>query len=79
MIGTLAAILTTLAFLPQVVKVIKTKQTESISVAMLIMQVTGIFLWAIHGYNIGDLAVLWANIISLLLASTVLFYKLKYH
>lgn len=79
MIGTIAAILTTLAFLPQVIKVMRTKQTDSISTVMLIMQVTGIFLWAIHGYNISDLAVLWANIISLILASTVLFYKLKYH
>lgn len=78
MIGTIAAILTTLAFLPQVIKVVKTKETGSISVIMLVMQVTGIFLWAIHGYRIQDMAVLWANVVSLILASTVLFYKVKY-
>lgn len=79
MIGIIAAILTTLAFVPQVMKVVKTKNTKGISIAMYIMQVTGIFLWAIHGYRIGDMAVLGANIITFMLASTVLIYKIKYH
>ena len=45
MIGTIAAILTTGSFLPQAFKVIKTKDTEGISLLMYIMNVTGIFLW----------------------------------
>ena len=42
MIGSIAAILTTFAFLPQVVRVVKTKDTESIALGMYVMQVIGI-------------------------------------
>ena len=45
MIGSIAAILTTFAFLPQVIKVIKSKDTESIALGMYLMQVLGIALW----------------------------------
>ena len=45
MIGSIAAILTTFAFLPQVVRVVKTKDTESIALGMYVMQVIGIALW----------------------------------
>lgn len=43
MIGTIAAILTTASFLPQAIKVIKTKDTKGISLIMYLMNVTGIF------------------------------------
>lgn len=79
MIGVIAAFLTTLALIPQVIKVVKTKKTEGISIVMYIMQVSGILLWAIHGYMIGDIAVLGANIVTFILASIVLVYKIKYH
>ncbi|MGL9817323.1 MULTISPECIES: PQ-loop domain-containing transporter [Enterococcus] len=49
MIGLIAASLTTLAFLPQVVKVMRTKETKGLSTLMCLMQVAGIGLWAIHG------------------------------
>jgi mtN3/saliva family protein len=49
MIGSIAAILTTFAFLPQVVCVVKTKDTESIALGMYVMQVIGIALWLAHG------------------------------
>ncbi|MFR7632579.1 MAG: SemiSWEET family transporter, partial [Streptococcus salivarius] len=53
MIGSIAAILTTFAFLPQVVRVVKTKDTESIALGMYVMQVIGIALWLAHGLHIG--------------------------
>ena len=55
MIGSIAAVLTTFAFLPQVIKVIKTKDTESIALGMYLMQVVGITLWLFHGLVIDDL------------------------
>lgn len=55
MVGSIAAILTTFAFLPQVVRVVKTKDTESIALGMYVMQVIGIALWLVHGVHIGDL------------------------
>lgn len=78
MIGTLAACLTTTAFLPQVIKVMKTKDTSGISLLMYIMQTVGIGLWAIHGFMIKDSALLIANIVTLLLALIILVYKIRY-
>lgn len=79
MIGSIAAVLTTFAFLPQVViKVIKTKDTESIALGMYLMQVVGIGLWLVHGLAIQDLPLIAANSISLILSATILAYKIKY-
>ncbi|MFZ2506600.1 MAG: PQ-loop domain-containing transporter, partial [Trichococcus flocculiformis] len=50
MIGSIAGVLTTLAFLPQVIKVLQTKDTKAISLGMYLMSVIGIFLWMVHGY-----------------------------
>lgn len=78
MIGSIAACFTTLAFVPQAVKVIKTKDTAGISLGMYLMSVTGILLWAIHGLRIQDMALLIANSITFVLSSIILVYKLKY-
>ncbi|OOM16464.1 SemiSWEET transporter [Clostridium saccharobutylicum] len=75
MIGNIAALLTTLSFLPQAFKVIKTKNTEGISLAMYSMFVLGVFLWSIYGYMIGDMAILLSNTITFILAIVVLSYK----
>lgn len=78
MIGSIAAILTTFAFLPQVVRVVKTKDTESIALGMYVMQVIVIALWLAHGLHIGDLPLILANSVSFLLSGIILIYKLKY-
>ncbi|WP_265340352.1 PQ-loop domain-containing transporter, partial [Streptococcus pneumoniae] len=49
MIGSIAAILTTFAFLPQVFRIVKTKDTGSIALGMYVMQVIDIALWLSHG------------------------------
>ena len=77
MIGFIAAILTTLSFVPQAWQIIKTRDTSGISLGMYSMFVTGVFLWLIHGWNIQDYAVISANGITLVLASIILFYKIK--
>jgi MtN3 and saliva related transmembrane protein len=73
-----AAFLTTASFIPQAIQVIKTKDTSGISLTMYSMFVLGVLLWAIHGFIIQDAAVIFANIITFVLASIVLAYKLKY-
>ena len=78
MIGSIAAILTTFAFLPQVFRVVKTKDTESIALGMYVMQVIGIALWLAYGIRIGDLPLILANSVSFLFSGIILFYKLKY-
>ena len=78
MIGSIAAVLTTFAFLPQVIKVIKTKDTESIARGMYLMQVLGIALWLVHGLVIQDLPLILANSVSFILSGTILVYKIRY-
>ena len=78
MIGTLAAILTTLSFIPQAYQVIKTKDTSSISLGMYIAFVLGVFLWIIHGWNRQDYNLIVANMITFAFASIILIYKIKY-
>ncbi|AUA19785.1 SemiSWEET transporter [Streptococcus suis] len=78
MIGFIAACLTTFGFIPQVIKVVKTKDTESISLGMYVMSVTGMSLWLIHGIIQGDMALMIANSVSVTLAGIILVYKLIY-
>lgn len=78
MIGFIAACLTTFGFIPQVVKVVKSNDTESISLSMYVMSVTGMSLWLIHGIYQGDVALIIANSVSVTLAGIILAYKLIY-
>lgn len=77
-IGAIAACLTTFSFVPQVIKVIKTKDTSGISLLMYLMSCLGIFLWMIHGLMIKDSALFYANLVTFVLALIVLVYKIKY-
>lgn len=78
MFGSIAGVLTTLAFVPQVIKVIKTKDTKSLSLGMYMMQVTGVALWLIHGLVIGDIALTVANGVTFCLSLIILAYKIMY-
>lgn len=78
MVGSIAGILTTLAFIPQVIKVIKTKDTKSLSLGMYSMQVVGVFLWLIHGFMIGDNALMIANAVTFCLSMIIFVYKIIY-
>jgi len=76
-IGYLAAFLTTFSFLPQALKTIKTKNTDSISLLMYLMFVSGVFMWLLYGIIIKDIPLILANIITFILSSSILLIKLK--
>ncbi|MCB1788782.1 MAG: SemiSWEET transporter [Gammaproteobacteria bacterium] len=76
-IGTLAAILTTAAFVPQVVRVIRTRDTHAISLIMYVLFSLGVSLWCVYGLLLGLWPVMVANLITLLLALVVLAMKLR--
>ncbi len=78
LIGFSAATLTTVSFLPQVIQVWKTKSTKDISLGMFSIFSTGVFLWLIYGILIKDWAIFVANFVTLILASIILTFKLKY-
>jgi MtN3 and saliva related transmembrane protein len=74
-IGMLAAILTTVAFVPQVIKTWRTRSTADISLAMFAILVTGVGAWLVYGLLIRDVPLVLANGVTLLLAGTILFFK----
>ena len=76
--GLLAAFCSTAAFVPQVVKTWRTRSTKDISLIMFLVLVTGILLWLTYGVMIRDIPLIVANAVTLLLAGTVLFFKLKH-
>ena len=78
LLGFIAATCTTASFIPQVVKAVKTKHTQDISLLMYIVMVAGISLWFIYGILIRDMPVMAANGITLVLVSIVFALKLKY-
>ena len=77
-IGFAAAAGTTLAFLPQLIRVWKTRSAEDLSLAMYLVLVIGVALWIVYGLRIGSLPVVIANVATLLLAGGVLAAKLRY-
>ena len=77
-LGFVAGALTTLAFLPQVVKTLRTKSTRDISLAMVTLTSTGIFLWFIYGLCVGALPIIVANLISFMLTLTLVVLKIKH-
>lgn len=77
-IGIVGGVLTTFSSLPQVIKVWRTRSTGDLSLAMLVMAVSGIALWLIYGLAIGSMVVTLANTVSLGLYATVLGFKLRY-
>ena len=76
--GYLAAALTTLSFIPQVVQVWRTKHTQDISLGMYSVFTAGIVVWLIYGLLLGSAPNFIANSITIVLAGSVLIMKLKY-
>lgn len=76
-IGYVAAILTTISFLPQVLRVVLTKKTRDISRNMYVLLSSGIFLWLIYGFLKQDLPIILANSLTLFFTLVILFYKIS--
>lgn len=76
-LGYFAACCTTLAFLPQAIKVIKTKDTAAISLSMYIIFTIGVISWFLYGIVIASKPVIFANLITFLFAFVILIVKMK--
>jgi MtN3 and saliva related transmembrane protein len=77
-IGLLAATLTTVAFVPQVVRAWRTRSTRDVSLPMFLVLALGITLWLVYGAMINDLPLIAANLVTLILVLMILFFKLRY-
>ena len=78
LIGLLAATGTTTAFLPQVIKAVRSRRTSDISLVMYIIFIVGLLLWIVYGVLTIDVPVIVANFITVFLALIVLSLKLEY-
>ena len=76
--GYFAAILTTAAFLPQLIKTLKTKKADDVSLLTLIMFISGVISWIIYGYRISSRPILIANLITFILNLSILISKVYY-
>ncbi len=75
--GFIAAFCTTASFIPQAIKVYRTKRTSDISLGMFVLMSLGVAFWDAYGFLINSLPVIVANTVTLLLSAYILLMKLK--
>ncbi len=76
-IGMIAGFCTTISFVPQIIRIIKTNDTAGISFYMYLIFVIGLLLWLFYGILIQSNAVIFTNAATFILAGTVLIMKLR--
>ena len=77
-LGIVAGTLTTISFLPQLVKIVKNKSAKDVSLLMFLVFTLGILLWLVYGILTLTLAIIIANSITIVLALSILILKVKY-
>ena len=77
-VGMIAATLSTVAFLPQLIKTHRTKHTKDLSLVMYIIFSLGISLWTIYGFMIHQAPIIAANSVTLAMTLYLLYLKVKY-
>ena len=76
--GYAAALCTTGAYVPQVLRVWRTRSMQDISLRMFQVLVTGLTLWLVYGFRRGEIPLIAANCVTLVLAGTILFFKIRH-
>ncbi|RYD14653.1 MAG: hypothetical protein EOP90_11910 [Lysobacteraceae bacterium] len=77
-LGAVAATLTTIAFVPQALKAIRSRETRGISLVMYAVFTLGIAFWFGYGIVLGSWPMIVSNAVTFVLAATILVLKLRY-
>jgi MtN3 and saliva related transmembrane protein len=77
-LGFVAGVLTTAAFIPQVLKIWRTRSARDVSLAMYAVFTSGVVLWLAYGLALGSMPIIVANVFTLVLSLAVLVMKLRY-
>lgn len=77
-IGIAAGTLTTIAFVPQLLKIHATKSGRDVSLRTFLIFSAGVALWLAYGLLIGSLPIVLANVVTLVLALTIIALKIRY-
>jgi MtN3 and saliva related transmembrane protein len=78
LLGLSAGAFTTIAFLPQVLKTWKSRSAKDLSLGMFSIFCVGVAMWLVYGILVKDIPVIAANLLTLMLASTLLYFKLRF-
>ncbi|MGA0564559.1 SemiSWEET family sugar transporter [Ancylobacter sp. VNQ12] len=78
LIGSVAAVLTTLCWLPQAFKILQSRETRDLSLVAYLAFAAGVALWLVYGVLIGSIPVIMANAVTLVLLLGILSLKLRY-
>lgn len=77
-VGFIAAILTTVAFVPQIIRIWRTRSAGDVSLGMYTLFTLGVVLWLVYGILIYSWPIIFANCVTLVLAGAVLVMKVKF-
>jgi MtN3 and saliva related transmembrane protein len=77
-VGLVAGVLTTIAFVPQLLKIYRTKSGRDVSARMFVIFSLGVALWLAYGIMIRSLPVIVANAVTLVLALAIMGLKIRY-
>ena len=78
-LGMMAGTLTTISFIPQVIKIYKTKDAKDLSIATFYIFSCGVFLWLVYGVVMREWPIILANGVTLILIFLIIAMKIKYH
>lgn len=78
LIGAAAACCTTLSFVPQAVRIIRTRDTAAISLPMYLVFGTGILLWLVYGLLLMSWPIIASNVVTIVLVGLIVMLKLRY-
>jgi MtN3 and saliva related transmembrane protein len=77
-LGLVAGTITSVTFLPQVVKIWQTKSAKDLSLMMLLLLMLGVVLWLIYGLVVMSAAIIYTNSMVLAMSLIMLYFKLKF-
>jgi MtN3 and saliva related transmembrane protein len=78
-LGLAAGTISSITFLPQVIKIWQTKSAKDLSIPMLLLLVLGVSMWLAYGIIIKNVPVIYTNSTVLLMSFIMLFFKFKYN
>lgn len=77
-LGLVAGTITSVTFLPQVIRIWQTKSAKDLSIMMLLLLILGVVLWLVYGLVVMSAAIIYTNSMVLAMSLIMLYFKLKF-
>ena len=77
-LGLVAGTITSVTFLPQVIKIWQTKSAKDLSLMMLLLLMLGVVLWLIYGLVVMSAAIIYTNSMVLAMSLIMLYFKMRF-